>query len=98
MNYCFGTPREQRIEEMEDFKACIEVDLADENTRRPYRNLYQQYIDGKIDREDFGRMLKFINEHRQAQKITASEETELTLTPEQMRELFADRKNYVSKH
>lgn len=98
MYYCFGTQRDQRIREMAGFKACIEVDLADERTRRPYRNLYQQYIDGKIDLEDFVKMLKFINEHSEAQKITASEETELVLTTEQLRELFADRKNHVSKH
>lgn len=61
--YRIGSPRDIRIREMAGFKAFIEVDLADEASRKPYRELYDKYIEGEIDRRTFSAQLKFINEH-----------------------------------
>ena len=40
-----GSPRDIRIREMAGFKAFIEVDLADEASRKPYRELYDKYYE-----------------------------------------------------
>ncbi len=87
--YRIGTPRDIRIREMAGFKAFIEVDLADEASRKPYRELYEQYIAGTIDRSAFSAQLKFINEQYQSQKAQLSEETELQLTAAQLKQLVA---------
>ena len=103
--YRIGSPRDIRIREMAGFKAFIEVDLADEASRKPYRELYEQYIAGAkpyrelyeqyiagaIDRNAFSAHLKFINEHYQSQKAQLSEETEMQLTATELKQLVAGR-------
>lgn len=89
--YRIGSPRDIRIREMAGFKAFIEVDLADEASRKPYRELYDKYIEGAIDRRTFSAHLKFINEHYQSQKAQLSEETEMQLTATELKQLVAGR-------
>lgn len=89
--YRIGSPRDIRIREMAGFKAFIEVDLADEASRKPYRELYKQYIAGAIDRNAFSAHLKFINEHYQSQKDVLSEETELQLSANELNQLVVPR-------
>lgn len=86
-----GTPREIRIREMEGFKAFIEVDLADESSRRPYRNLYNTYIEGKLTPQEFKQMLILINNNNLSKKSSGSEETEMHLTADQIKNLFAKK-------
>ena len=89
--YRIGSPRDIRIREMAGFKAFIEVDLADEVSRKPYRELYDKYIAGAIDRHTFSAQLKFMNEHYQSQKAVLSEETEMQLTATELKQLVAER-------
>lgn len=89
--YRIGSPRDIRIREMAGFKAFIEVDLADEASRKPYRELYDKYIEGEIDRNAFSAHLKFINEHYQSQKAVLSEETELQLSANELNQLVVPR-------
>ena len=89
--YRIGSPRDIRIREMAGFKAFIEVDLADEESRKPYRALYDQYVEGAIDRSAFSAQLKFINEHYQSQKAQLSEETELQLSATELHQLVGTR-------
>lgn len=84
-----GSPRDIRIREMAGFKAFIEVDLADEASRKPYRELYDKYIEGEIDDDGFDDGLKRIAEHYRTKKALVSEETEMQLTADEMNKLFA---------
>ena len=65
--------------------------MADEASRKPYRELYEQYIAGAIDRNAFSAHLKLINEHYQSQKAQLSEETEMQLTATELKQLVAGR-------